>query len=118
MQVLSNIDDLMNCVHAQNLSLIVFKTENCSVCDSVIEKTEKLLKTYPNISGILISLDYVPDVSGKYIVFTAPTIILLFQGKEVMRQSRFISFEKLNNDLKQWSHHFSSLTKNPFSYLY
>ena len=37
------------------------------------------------------------EVAGRYAVFTGPTILLFHNGKEILRESRFISLENLEN---------------------
>ncbi len=43
-----------------------------------------------------------PEVSGEFLVFTVPTILVFYDGKEIIRQSRFIQFEKLNEDILKY----------------
>ncbi|MFS0578868.1 hypothetical protein [Brevibacillus sp. 179-C9.3 HS] len=46
------------------------------------------------------SIEKAPFISGEFLVFTAPTILLFADGKEVFRQARFISFDELERVLK------------------
>ncbi|MCP8969888.1 thioredoxin family protein [Ectobacillus ponti] len=103
MKRLHNLEQLQQAKQSGPLSLIFVKTSSCSVCDAVLPQVEQLLQRYPAISGHLVSLEEVPQVSGELLVFTAPAILLFAEGKEVLRESRFIIFEQLEEQLQTWS---------------
>ncbi|MDM5153242.1 thioredoxin family protein [Bacillus sp. DX1.1] len=76
------------------------KTENCGVCDVMLEKVSRFLKQYQNVVNIVLSLQDMKEISAKYLVFTAPTVLLFYEGKEILRESRFISLEKIDRKLQ------------------
>ncbi len=57
----------------------------------MLEKVNRLLKQYKNVGNIVVSFEDMKEISAKYLVFTAPTVLLFHQGKEILRESRFIS---------------------------
>jgi len=57
----------------------------------MLEKVNRLLKHYKNVENIVVSLEDMKEISAKYLVFTAPTVLLFHQGKEILCESRFIS---------------------------
>ncbi|MGE5701904.1 MAG: thioredoxin family protein, partial [Clostridia bacterium] len=73
---------------------------HCGVCDVVFGKTEELLKNYPQVKQITVSIEEMPDIAGEFLVFTAPTILVFMDGKEVFRQSRFVMFRELEETLQ------------------
>lgn len=81
------------------ISVVFIKMANCGVCDVVLEKTEKLLQKYPHVKSVAVSIEKTPAIAGEFLVFTAPTILLFLRGKEVLRQSRFVRFEQLEEAL-------------------
>ena len=40
------------------------------------------------------------EIAGRYAVFTGPTILLFHNGKEILRESRFISLENIERVLQ------------------
>lgn len=88
-----------------NFVIIQAKSYNCSICTSVSNQLENLLSNYPSFSHHQIYIEDVLEFSGQYLVFTVPTIILFFNGKEILRESRFINF----NNIKKLLEHFSDL---------
>ncbi|MBO1581179.1 thioredoxin family protein [Bacillus sp. XF8] len=94
------IEELVAYIEEQRLLLLFIKTENCGVCDVMLEKVNHLLKQYHAVENIVISLQDMKEISAKYLVFTAPTILLFHEGKEILRESRFISLEKIERSLQ------------------
>lgn len=39
-------------------------------------------------------------ISGQLGVFIVPTVIIIYDGKEILRESRFIDFNKINKNLE------------------
>ncbi|MEI4622566.1 thioredoxin family protein [Bacillus cereus] len=87
-------------MEAKDLVLLFIKTENCGVCDVMLQKVNHLLAEYRTVENIVISLQDMQEISSKYLVFTAPTVLLLHQGREILRESRFISLEKIERALQ------------------
>ncbi|MFD3448213.1 thioredoxin family protein [Microbacteriaceae bacterium 4G12] len=102
MKKLADIEQVNIHTQQDDMCLLFIKTANCGVCDAVFVKTERLLMSYPKIESIFVSLEELPQVSGEYLVFTAPTLLMFVRGKEVLRESRFIVFEKLEQNIKLW----------------
>jgi thiol-disulfide isomerase/thioredoxin len=102
MKKIVDIEQLKEKMQHQSLTLLFIKTANCGVCDAVLAQTEELLKKFPRIESALVSLEDTPKVAAEYLVFTAPTLILFAEGKEVLRESRFVAFEKFEHDIQRW----------------
>ncbi|GLB59159.1 thioredoxin [Cytobacillus sp. NCCP-133] len=59
------------------------------------------MKDYPRIEARLVNAGMVTEIAGFLMVFTVPVIALYLDGKEVLREARFIPVEKLREDLKR-----------------
>ncbi|MDK2800294.1 MAG: hypothetical protein PWP27_1084 [Clostridiales bacterium] len=106
LNTLTDIILVKSFINNNKLSLILIKAKNCGVCDAVLVKLEQLVQKYPKIKSSIVSIEQVPEVSGNYLVFTAPTVLFFVEGKEVLRESRFIRFNELENVLKRWCDEF------------
>jgi len=53
------------------------------------------MKEYEKIPSYQVYLDDVSLFQGQHLVFTVPTILVFSQGREILRESRFIDFEKI-----------------------
>jgi len=61
-----------------------------------------LLTNYPKVKSIKISIDEFPSLRAEFSVFTAPTILLFTQGKETLRESRFIVINELDKNINRY----------------
>ncbi|QSX08863.1 thioredoxin family protein [Alkalibacter rhizosphaerae] len=94
----SSIDFQLN----KNRSVVLSLSSNgCNVCVAVNAKLLEVEKSYPDATFITAKLDDVPELSGRFIVFTVPTILIFQAGKEYHRESRFIDFVRLEKYLKE-----------------
>lgn len=102
MKEVTDITQLKATIAEEEIVLLLIKSKNCSVCDAVYEQLQPFLKELNQVKGIFVSSDKVPAVSGEFLAFTAPTVILFIEGKEIAKQSRFISYEKIKGQIMQY----------------
>ncbi|MED5018053.1 thioredoxin family protein [Paenibacillus chibensis] len=100
---ITSLEQVKNSIKEHTLLLLLIKTDYCGVCDSVMAKLDDLLPIYPQVQGMYIRMEEAPDLSGEFLVFTAPTLLLFMEGKEVFRQSRFILMGDVEKQLQGWS---------------
>ncbi|MGN7357054.1 thioredoxin family protein [Paenibacillus sp. SAF-054] len=103
MQHVGSLQEVKDEIQNNPLTLLLIKTDYCKVCDSVMAKLDTLMPSYPRVNDIYIRMEEALEVSGEYLVFTAPTLILFMEGKEVFRQSRFIVMGDVEKQLDGWS---------------
>lgn len=94
------LSELKADIAQQHVSLLFVKMANCGVCDATFEKTKELLKHYNKVQFMVASIEKIPSLSGEFLLFTAPTILLFREGKEVFRQSRIVVFGELERALQ------------------
>ncbi|HAR85627.1 MAG TPA: thioredoxin [Clostridium sp.] len=61
-----------------------------------------MLSNYPKAKSIKISIDEFPSLCAEFSVFIAPTILLFTQGKETLRESRFIVMNELDKNINRY----------------
>lgn len=82
--------------------LVYCSTADCSVCIVLKPKIEELIKLeFPRIKPIFLSLNQYPEIAGQYRIFTAPSILVFFNGQEFMRKSRAFGVEELKRELSR-----------------
>ena len=58
-----------------------------------------MLNDYPRIDARLVNAGKVTEIAGYLMAFTVPVIALYLDGREILREARFIPVEKLRDDL-------------------
>jgi thioredoxin-like negative regulator of GroEL len=82
--------------------LFYFSHEKCNVCKVLKPKIHDLLKArFPKIEMIYCDTVLYPEIAGQNSIFTVPTILVFFDGKEFLRKSRNISIDELGNELNR-----------------
>ena len=74
--------------------ILYFSTPQCGVCHAVLPKLVDALMDKP-IEVIEIDASLHPEVAGQHQVFVAPTVLIYYEGSEVLRESRFIDISKI-----------------------
>lgn len=96
-------DDLIT---AHPLLICFFTAPGCSVCHAVKPRLIELAKRHGS-PLLLVSVAEHVAFSAQRLVFTVPTVLILNNGREISRESRFISFDQLERTM-------TSVTANSF----
>ncbi|GEN89074.1 thioredoxin family protein [Oceanobacillus sojae] len=83
------------------LSFLFVSRPDCSVCHAVLPKLRELLDKYPQIHLGHIDASKVEEVAEKFLIFTVPIMLLMIEGKEYIREDRFVRFDQLEEKLDQ-----------------
>ncbi|ERI08844.1 thioredoxin family protein [Aneurinibacillus aneurinilyticus] len=102
MHQIMEIKDVDTFLSSYKISLLYISQEACSVCHALLPKVEIMLETFPRLESAYVRIDDVPELAGKFSVFTAPTLILFVEGKEMVRKARFVVMQELEADIKKY----------------
>lgn len=98
---LTSIEMVKDFIERNQQSFIYVSSERCSVCHVVWPKIQELLGGYPQIKLGKVDSDQVKQVAGEFLVFTVPAMLMLENGKELIRENRFVRMEDLKHQLDQ-----------------
>jgi len=102
MQKLSNLKDLEEAISSNEAILLYVSVPNCNVCDALKPKIEELFsKNFPKIALFEINSADVPEVGGRFNIFSAPSILVFFDGKEFARVGRNISLSAFKSKIEK-----------------
>jgi thioredoxin-like negative regulator of GroEL len=101
MKELDSIDQVDGFIENHPLSFVYISRTNCSVCVALLPKVRELLDAYPNIHLGHVNTDHVPDIAGHFSIFTVPVLLLFVEGKEVIREARFVQMDSLESQLNK-----------------
>jgi hypothetical protein len=85
-----------NTLLQQTMLVVLAKTKTCSVCGPIASRLDQVMTLYPNVAYYHIYIEDVEEFSGQHLVFTVPTILMYAEGKELLRESRFVNFDNIN----------------------
>ncbi|MEG6567017.1 thioredoxin family protein [Thermoanaerobacterium saccharolyticum] len=96
------VDEIKKFVDREEMALLYFSTNDCGICTTLLPKLEIMLSNYAKISSGHVSIDELPAASSEFSVFTVPTVLLFVEGKEVIREARFISMDILEEKIQKY----------------
>lgn len=91
-------EHLEQLIAEEELIILYFSSKDCNVCKAVFPKLMNLVEGYP-AKVAKISIDEQPEIAGQSLVFTVPSVLIVFEGREILRESRFIDFQKVERTL-------------------
>lgn len=99
------LEEIQSLIQESDAHLLYFSTPSCNVCKVLLPKVKALIEEkYPKIGLTYLSQDDLPEVFSQFSVFTVPTLIFFFAGKEAMRRSRHVSIDELSGELTRPYH--------------
>jgi thiol-disulfide isomerase/thioredoxin len=94
-KILSRADLLE--LRRNTISIVVAKGRSCPACIPVAERIAELASRYPKVSAYEVMIDDVPQFRGEYLIFSVPAVIVIQDGREILRQARFFDYEKIES---------------------
>jgi len=80
--------------------MVYFSGNDCGVCQVLKPKIKRLFnEDFPKVKQIYISSEKFLDTAAQYNVLSIPTLLVYFDGKEFLRESRLISISDVENKI-------------------
>ncbi|MFT5875688.1 MAG: thioredoxin-like negative regulator of GroEL [Clostridium sp.] len=103
MKNLNSINDIKDFIKDNKFVMLYFSSYGCNVCNDILPKIEELLRKYSKVVSAHIEVQDLPVVASVFGIFTIPTIIILLEGKEIVKQARYINFLELEEKIQRFS---------------
>ena len=87
--------------------LLYFSADPCTVCHAMLPKLQKILLEMGSAEEgqdyhlLVIESEKHPEICGQLLVFTVPTLLIFWEGREVLRESRFMDLKQIKRILSQ-----------------
>lgn len=102
MHPISSIDEFNDLVNENTAVLAYFSSEACSVCKVLKPRVVEMADDhFPQIKTVYIQTDNLPELAAQWHIFTAPTVVVFFEGRETIRKSRAFGIEELKNEIQR-----------------
>lgn len=102
MIIVNSYESMEGLIKDNQMVLVYFGGNNCSVCSAMKPKIEELLESYPKIKSADVTVEKAISLSAAYNVFTIPAILLFIEGKEILREARHISIDELEAKISRY----------------
>ncbi|MBN2604615.1 MAG: thioredoxin family protein [Bacilli bacterium] len=88
--------DEVEAILNKDFVMIIAKTHTCTTCQSIAQILENNLQHYHKIEKYNIYIDDIDMFRGEHLIFSVPTIIIFSKGKELLRESRYFNYAKID----------------------
>jgi len=80
--------------------LLYFYNDNCAPCRVLRPKVQQMVEEeFPNVKFYLVNTEQEAIISAHYGIFASPTLLIFFEGKEYIRESKNISISELHDKI-------------------
>ncbi|WP_234124409.1 thioredoxin family protein [Clostridium hydrogenum] len=95
-------EEIETLINTSEISLIYFSSESCGICKVIKPELDKVLKAYPKIKSVDIDVEGNIKLAASYSIFTLPAVIIYVEGKETIRQARYINIEEIRDTIDRY----------------
>ncbi len=100
LETVGSLDKLLALVAREPAVLAYFSTPDCRVCQALRPKVAELLdREFPRVAGVYVDCGSLPQAAGQYRVFSVPTMVVFFEGREWLRRGRSVGLTELREEI-------------------
>lgn len=95
--------DFIEITKSNNAICFYLSTPECNVCKVLKPKVIEMIESdFPEMNFCYVDLNEAKEISGQLSVFSVPTILVYFEGKETIRASRNVHLEELREQIERY----------------
>jgi thioredoxin 1 len=98
-----NLDTFLEIARSNTAVCFYLSTPDCNVCKVLKPKVIEIIENdFMKIDFCYVDLNEAKEISGQLSVFSVPTILVFFEGRETIRVSRNIHIEDLCKHINRY----------------
>ena len=83
--------------------MVYFYNDDCPPCLSLRPKVEEMVENdFPEMKLVFVNSKNQPEIPASFSVFSNPTLLVFFDGKETKRFSKYISISELSQGIDRY----------------
>lgn len=99
---MSSSADIKRTLEKYPAVMLYFSAPSCGVCHALAPKLLNALEVnFPRFKTLLIDISSHPELTSHFGVYTVPTVLVYFEGKEFIRKSRNMSVPGLVEEIRR-----------------
>lgn len=79
----------------QDFVMVIAKSHTCTACKSIQSMLEHNVPNVHQIDIYNVFIDDMDQFRGDHLIFSVPTVLIFSEGKELLRESRYINYSKI-----------------------
>ena len=99
---ISDNKELIRAIEGSKALIIYFYNDNCAPCMSLRPKIQHLIEIdFPKMSLIYVNSQLNPHINSSYGVYSNPPLLIIFEGHEHSRESKYLSIPLLKEQIQR-----------------
>ena len=99
----TSFENFLEITKSNNAVCFYLSTPECNVCKVLKPKVIEMLEAdFSKIPFCYVDLNEAKEISGQLSIFSVPTILVYFEGKETIRASRNMHIEELREQIERY----------------
>lgn len=99
---MQTLETIQQTVNGNDAVMLYFSAPTCNVCHALKPKLiEAITGEFPTFIIESIDISETPEIASQFTVFTIPTVLIFFQGREFLRKSRHMSVGEIIEDIRR-----------------
>lgn len=94
MIVLKTYEEIKETIN-KDFVMILAKSHTCTACNSILGMLEQNIPNLSEIELYSVFIDDLEQFRGDHLIFSVPTVLIFSDGKELLRESRYINYDKI-----------------------
>jgi len=75
--------------------MILAKSHTCTACKTIYDVMSYNIPNLDQIETYNVYIDDMDQFRGDHLIFSVPTVLIFSEGKELLRESRYINYDKI-----------------------
>jgi thioredoxin 1 len=98
-----NNPEEFNLILKRNKAVLIYLSgESCNICKVLRPSVERLLtENFSEMVFLYVDVNKFPEIAAQQSVFTIPTVICIFEGREFFRKSRTFGVSELAGKIER-----------------
>jgi thioredoxin 1 len=102
-QTIRNTTQLQELISAKKGLLVYFYNSMCAPCLMLRPKVELLMESsFPLMELTFINAMLYPELPAEFEIFTSPSMVVFFEGKEVIREGKYVSIDAMKEKIERY----------------
>jgi thioredoxin-like negative regulator of GroEL len=101
--IIQNTVQMHEIISANKGVLVYFYNSMCAPCLILRPKVEELMDTsFPLVKMVFINAVVYPELPAEFEIFTSPSMLVFFEGKEVIREGKHVSVDAFQEKIERY----------------
>lgn len=98
----TTIEDFEGFLASHEAVLAYFSTRECNVCKVLKPKVGEMVSGhFPKMERLFAEINDMPELAARFNIFSVPTLVVFFEGREYIRKSRAFGLDELRGDINR-----------------